>query len=105
MKDHLIPHLSEKKTTKEMIDALVGLFQSTNMNKKIVLRNKLKSVQLSRSDNVTIYLMRITHVHDEISSTWEKTKDTELVNVALNGLPKSWEPFVKGFCAREHLLH
>jgi hypothetical protein len=25
------------------------------------------------------------------------------VNVALNGLPKSWKPFVKGVCAREHL--
>jgi uncharacterized protein YehS (DUF1456 family) len=28
VKDHLIPHLSEKKMTKEMFDALVGLFQS-----------------------------------------------------------------------------
>jgi hypothetical protein len=25
------------------------------------------------------------------------------MNVALNGLPKSWEPFVKGFCARENI--
>jgi hypothetical protein len=34
MKDHLIPHLSEKKTTKDIYDALVGLFQSINMNRK-----------------------------------------------------------------------
>jgi hypothetical protein len=26
VKDHLIPHLSEKMTTKDMFDALVGLF-------------------------------------------------------------------------------
>ena len=26
VKDHLIPHLSEKKTAKEMFDALVSLF-------------------------------------------------------------------------------
>jgi hypothetical protein len=25
------------------------------------------------------------------------------MNVALNGLPKSWEPFVKGVCAQENL--
>jgi hypothetical protein len=27
--------------------------------------------------------------------------DAELVNVALRGLPGSWEPFVQGICARE----
>jgi hypothetical protein len=48
--------------TKEMFDALVGLFQSTNMNRKMVLRNKLRSVQMSRYDNVTSYFMRITQV-------------------------------------------
>jgi len=41
MKDNLIPHLSEKKMTKEMLDAMVSLFQSTNLNRKMVLRNKL----------------------------------------------------------------
>jgi hypothetical protein len=103
VKDHLIPHLSEKKMTKEMFDALVGLFQSTNMNRKMVLRNKLRSVQMSRSDNVTNYFMRITQVCDQLAAIGEKTEDTELVNVALNGLPKSWEPFVKGVCAWENL--
>jgi hypothetical protein len=103
LKDHLIPHLSYKKTNKEIFDALVGLFQSTNMNKKIVLINKLISMQMSRSNNVTIYFMRITQVCDQIVAIGEKTNDVELVNVALNGFPKSWEPFVKGVCAREKL--
>jgi hypothetical protein len=43
VKDHLIPHLSEKKMTKEMFDALVSLFQSDNLNRKMILRNKLRS--------------------------------------------------------------
>jgi hypothetical protein len=42
VKEHLIIHLFEKNTDKEMFDALVGLFQSTNMNTKI--RNKLRYV-------------------------------------------------------------
>jgi hypothetical protein len=44
MKDHKIPHLNEKKMSKDMFDALVSLFQRKNMNKKMVLRNKLRSV-------------------------------------------------------------
>jgi hypothetical protein len=53
---------------------------------------------MSRSDNVTSYFMRITQVHDQLAAIGEKVDDVELVNVALNGLPKSWEPFVKGVC-------
>jgi hypothetical protein len=53
MKDYLIPHFYEKKTAYEMFDSLRGLFQSTNMNRKKVLRNKLIYVKMSRYDNVT----------------------------------------------------
>jgi hypothetical protein len=60
MKDHLIPHLAEKQLAREMFKALMNLFQSDNMNKKTILRNKLKSIKMSRFDNVTSYFMRIT---------------------------------------------
>jgi hypothetical protein len=60
VKYHLFPHLNEKTTTKDMFDALLILFQRNNMNRKMILRNKLRSVHISRSDNVTSYLMRIT---------------------------------------------
>ena len=104
MQDHTIPHLNEKKATKEIFDALVSLFQSKKMNRNMVLRNKIRSVQMSRSNNVTSYLMRITQVHDQLAAIGEKSEDAKLVNVALNGLPKSWEPFVQRVCARENIL-
>jgi hypothetical protein len=43
------------------------------MNRKMVLRNKLVLVKMSIYDNVTIYLMRITHVHDPITDIGDKT--------------------------------
>jgi hypothetical protein len=92
VEDHLIPHLSEKNLAKDTFYGLVGLFQSTNIHKKMVLRNKFILVQMFRYENVTIYLIMITH---KLVAIWEKTKDTELMNVALNGLPKSWELFFK----------
>jgi hypothetical protein len=58
---------------------------------------------MSRYDNVTNYLMRITQVRDYVTTIGEKMKVRELVHVASNGLLKSWEPFVKGVCARENL--
>jgi len=44
VKYHLISHLFEKKTTQQMFDSLVKLFQRTKMNKKMVLRNKIRSM-------------------------------------------------------------
>jgi hypothetical protein len=38
VKDHLIPHLAEKKTAKEMWDALKNLFEAKNENRKMALR-------------------------------------------------------------------
>jgi hypothetical protein len=60
IKDHLIPHISEKKMAKEMFDALVSLYQSENINRKMILRNKLRSIEMTRSDSVTSYLMKVT---------------------------------------------
>jgi hypothetical protein len=61
-------------------------------------------MQMSRFDNVTSYCMRITQVCDHLIAIEEKIQDKELVNVALNGLPKSWGPFFRGVCAQEKLL-
>jgi hypothetical protein len=41
IKDHLITHIYEKKTAKDMFDALVGLYQSGNINRKMILQNEL----------------------------------------------------------------
>jgi hypothetical protein len=42
VKDHLIPHVAEKQSAREMFKTLVDLFQSDNLNRKKVLRNKLR---------------------------------------------------------------
>jgi hypothetical protein len=38
VKDNLIPHLSKKKLVREMFATLTNLFQSSNANMKMVLR-------------------------------------------------------------------
>ena len=66
VKDHLIPHIFEKKTTKEMYDALVGSYQCGNTNRKLILRHRLRSVEMSKSDTIASYLMRITQIRDQL---------------------------------------
>ena len=56
----MIHHITEKKMTKEMFDALVNLNQNENINKKMIFHNRLKYVELTRSDTVNSYLMKVT---------------------------------------------
>jgi hypothetical protein len=45
MKDHLIPHIVEKTSSKEMYDALVGLYQNGNTGRKLHLKHQLQVVK------------------------------------------------------------
>ena len=89
VKEHLIPHVAEKTTTHATYEALVDLFQSDNMNGKLIFKSKLKDVQISKIDNVTNYLVRITHIHDQRVVVGEIVLDAKLQNMALSGFPKS----------------
>jgi hypothetical protein len=63
VKDYLIPHIAKKTTGKDVFDALVILYQSENINQKM-LRNKLREMQMSKTDTIDSYLMKITELYD-----------------------------------------
>jgi hypothetical protein len=56
IKDHLIPHLTGKTHAYEMWDYLTKLYHSTNENRKMVLREKLKNIKMTKAENVVTYL-------------------------------------------------
>lgn len=65
VKDDVIPHLSRKKIARDMSEALAILCQSDTHNRKMVLKEKLRSTKISKLDTVASYLTRISQVHDE----------------------------------------
>lgn len=69
----------------------------------MVLKEKLKAIKMAKADSATTYLTKITSVRDELAAVGEIIAPTELVRIALNGLPKTWENFVDGIVAWENL--
>jgi hypothetical protein len=57
---------------------------------------------MTDEDTVFSYLMEITQIRDQLTTNGEIVQDAELVNVALRGLPRSWEPFVQGYVHVRH---
>ena len=52
IKDNLIPQVSSMEIPKEMFDALSGLFEGRNINRKMAPRNQLKSVRAQKSETM-----------------------------------------------------
>jgi len=71
----------------------------------MVLKEKLKAIKMAKTDSATTYLTNITSVRDELAAIGEIIAPSELVRIALNGLPKTWENFVDGIIAQENLLN
>jgi hypothetical protein len=103
VKDQLIPHLPEKKTAKEMWDALKNFYEAENENQKMALKNKLHDTKMGKGGSVSSYLTRVAQVKDVLASVGEVISDSELVRIALKGFTKEWEVFVKCVVGREYL--
>jgi hypothetical protein len=103
IKEHVIPHVPGKSNDYEMWDSLTNLYQRSNENWKMVLREKLKSIKMTKTENVVTYLTKISQVRDELGAFGEVVANSELVRTTLNGVPKQWVVFVEGIVARENL--
>ena len=64
IKDNLIPQVSSRETSKEMFDALSGLFEGRNINRKMTPRNQLKNVRAQKSKTMQSYFTRVAQIKD-----------------------------------------
>ena len=60
VKDHIIPHILAKTHAFQMWTSLTNLYQSSNENRKMMLREKLKNVHMSKWEGVASYITNIT---------------------------------------------
>jgi hypothetical protein len=60
VRDHLIPHISNLKTTKHMYDALKKLFESNNTNIALVLRHQLQNLKMMKYNTISTFFIKIS---------------------------------------------
>jgi hypothetical protein len=60
VKDHIILHVYGKDYEFQMWESLRNLYQSTNQNMKIVLREKFTNTKITKGESVTSYLTRLS---------------------------------------------
>ena len=81
-----------------MYDALGTLYQNVNICSKILLRHKITTNCMCRTDTIASYVMKPATQRDQLGAVDDKVKENELVRIALNGFTASWHNFVQGYC-------
>jgi hypothetical protein len=93
IKDHLIPYISHLDSSKKMYDALTNLFSVKNIGQVMSLKNELRDMKMNDDDKTTSYFVRISQLRDQLQAIEVIILEKELVNIVLNGLPKTWDAF------------
>jgi hypothetical protein len=101
IKDHLIPSISHLNLSKNFHDDLTNLFSVINIGQVMSLKNELCDMKINDDDNITSYLVRIYQLIDQLKAIEEIILEKELVNIVLNGLPKTWDAFATSMNTRE----
>jgi putative lipoic acid-binding regulatory protein len=101
IKDHLIPYISHLDSSKKMYDTLTNLFSVRNIGQVMSLKNELHNMKMNDDDNITSYFVRISQLRDQLKAIEEIISEKELVNIVLNGLPKTWDAFAASMNTRK----
>jgi hypothetical protein len=101
IKYHLIPYIFHLDSSKKMYDALTNLFSVRNIGQVMSLKNELCDMKMNDDDSITSYFIRISQVIDQLQAIEDITSEKELVNIVLNGLPKTWDVFAASMNTRK----
>ena len=87
-----------------MFNSLSSLFEGRNINRKMTLRNHLKSVKTQKSETMKSYFSRVAQIRDQIEAIGDTVEEAKIVMTTLNSLPRYWEAFIRGICSRRKLI-
>jgi hypothetical protein len=87
-----------------MYDALTNLFSVRNIGQVMSLKKEHSDMKMNDDDNITSYFIRISELRDQLQAIEEIISEKELVNIVLNGLPKTWDAFVASMNTRTEYL-
>jgi hypothetical protein len=59
VRDHLMPHIANMKTTYEMYEALKNMFESINTLRALTLKCQLQSIKMTKGDIVATFFMKM----------------------------------------------
>ena len=61
-------------------------------------------MKIQNLETMQLYFTRVAQIKEQLQAIEEKVEEEEIVMTTLNGLPRSWDSFIQGICARNKLI-
>ena len=71
VKDHVVPHIFEKRTTHDMLKSLTTLYQGIFFQWKMLLENQMRMFQMHKGEEIDPFLFRLQTIRDQLISIRE----------------------------------
>ena len=80
------------------------MYEGRNINKKMNLRDKLKSTKMSKGESIQDYFTRVSQFKEQLEAIGDSLDEDELVMTTLNGLTRPWDSFIQTMYARKESM-
>ena len=64
----------------------------------------MKNVKIQNVETIHSYFTRVSQIKEQLEAVDEEVENAEIVMTTLNGLPRTWDSFIQGICARKKLV-
>ena len=61
----------------------------------------MKNVKIQNVETIQYYFTRVSQIKEQLEAVDEETENAEIVMTTLDGLPRTWDSFIQGICARK----
>ena len=92
--DSVLSSIAEKKTTKEIWDALTKLYEVKSLHNKIFLKRRLYTLRMSESISATDHINNLNTLFSQLSSLDYKITENERAELLLQSLLDSYDQLI-----------
>ena len=84
-----------------MYDSLSRMYEGKNINRRMNLRDQLKSTKMRKGESIQDYFTRVSQFKEKLEAIGDSLDEDELFITALNGLTRSWDSSIHTMCGRK----
>ena len=94
LSDSVLSGVEEKKSTKEIWDALTKLYQAKSLHNKIFLKRRLYTLRMAETTSVTEHINTLNSLFSRLNSLGHKIAELERAEILLQSLPDSYDQLI-----------
>lgn len=89
--DGILEMIKDKKTAKEIMQALEGTYEKKGISTQVQLQRKLRSLKFSGKSQLNLFLTEFEQTVCELKAAGGKIENTEVVSQLLSTMPESYQ--------------